>query len=91
MDNELKDILTNIQGELNSIKKELADNREEIKVINYKLDRHSERFNSLDLKVDNLDLKLRNTEVNIRKDIKKLSDDNETMIEVLRQHEFLPN
>ncbi len=76
MDKELKDLLLSMQ--------------EEMKVMNYKLDRHYEKIDNLDLKVDNLDVRIRNTEANIRKDIKKLSDENETMIEFLRQHEFLP-
>ncbi len=76
MDKELKEILLSMQ--------------EEMKVINYKLDRHAGRFDDLDLKVDNLDVKIRNAESNIRKDIKVLRDENDTMIEVLKQNEFIP-
>ena len=98
MDNELKEMFELMSSkidekldlmnfkfseQLSDIKRELASNREEMKVVNYKLDRHTE-------KIDGLDLRLRNAETNIRKDIKKLSDENETIIEVLKQHELLP-
>ena len=76
MDDELKKILLSMQ--------------EEMKVMNYKLDRHSERFDDLELKTDNLDIKIRNAESNIRKDIRKLFDNDETIIEVLKQHDMLP-
>ncbi len=105
MNSKFDEKLSDIQGELGSIKRELADNKEEMKIVNYKLDKNIEevqvinykldrtngRFDNLDLKVDNLDLRIRSTEINIRKDIKKLSDENETVIEVLKQHDFLPN
>jgi hypothetical protein len=44
----------------------------------------------MDLKIDNLDLRVRNVEANIRKDLKKLSDENETVIEILKIHDILP-
>lgn len=76
MDNELKEMFNQIMGEIKDIK-------EDMKIMNYKLDRHDEKINDLDIRV-------RVAESNIRKDIKKLSDENETIIEVLKQHDFLP-
>ena len=57
--------------------------REDIKVLTYKVDRNAE-------KLDDLALDSKVMERNIRRDIRKLSDDNDTMIEVLKQHEFIP-
>ena len=104
MDNEIKELLLNMQEEMKVINHKLDKNSEEMKVINHKLDKHSEELkkNSEEIKVINykldrnsekigdLDLRLRNAENNIRKDIRKLSEDNETIIEVLKQHDFLP-
>lgn len=56
-----------------------------------KVDSANERFEDMDLKVDNLELRLRNAESNIRKDIKKLSDENDTIIEVLKQNNIFKN
>ncbi|WFR60114.1 hypothetical protein QA584_13855 [Anaerocolumna sp. AGMB13025] len=61
MDNELKDFLMSL--------------KEDIQIINYKLDINSK-------KIDDLDLRVRISESNIRKDIQRLSDENETIIEV---------
>lgn len=83
MDKELKEILDSILNRIDRPDKRLE-------VVEYKTDRTNTRFDNLDLKIDNLDLRIRNTEANIRKDIKKLSDENETMIEVLKQREILP-
>ncbi len=82
MDSRFNNKLESMDEKLNTIQKELANNKEEMKVMNYKLDRHTE-------KIENLDLRLRNAEANIRKDVRKLSDENETIIEVLRQRDFL--
>ncbi len=104
MDNEIKELLLNMQEEMKVINhkldknsEELKKNSEEIKVINHKLDKHSEEIKVINYKLDrnsekigDLDLRLRNAENNIRKDIRKLSEDNETIIEVLKQHDFLP-
>ncbi|MGB8452400.1 MAG: hypothetical protein WCD89_08715 [Anaerocolumna sp.] len=76
MDNELKGILENILEKMDKIDKRLE-------IVEYKVDRNSE-------KIDNLDIKVRVAESNIRKDIKKLSDENDTVIEVLKQNQLLP-
>ncbi len=83
MDNELKEALNSVLNKLDKLDKRME-------VVEFKIDRHTEKFDDLDLKVDNLDIRIRNTESNIRKDIRKLSDENETVIEVLRQRDFLP-
>ena len=57
--------------------------KEDIQIINYKLDISNK-------KIDDLDLRVRISESNIRKDIKKLSDENDTVIEILKQHNLLP-
>ncbi|MGB8453566.1 MAG: hypothetical protein WCD89_14710 [Anaerocolumna sp.] len=84
MDNELKEILESFKSDiLDNISLEMKKINDRLDVVDYKLDRTSE-------KVDKLDLKIRNAESNIRKDIRKLSDDNETIVEVLKQHDFIP-
>ena len=90
MDNDLKEVFDSIIGEIRQINDKMDKIDRRLEVVEYKVDRTNERFENLDLKVDNLELRLRNVEANIRKDIRKLSDDNETMIEVLKQHELLP-
>ncbi|MGB8451481.1 MAG: hypothetical protein WCD89_04040 [Anaerocolumna sp.] len=56
--------------------------REDIKVLTYKVDRNTE-------KIDDIGLDLKVVERNVRRDIRKLSDENETIVEVLRQHNIL--
>lgn len=56
--------------------------REDIKILTYKVDRNSE-------KIDDLSLDLKVVERNVRRDIRKLNDENETVIEVLKQHDIL--
>lgn len=69
MDDELREILSQI--------------REDIKVLNYKVDKNAE-------KIDDLSLDLKVVERNIRRDIRQLKEDDETIIEVLKQHDMLP-
>lgn len=88
MDNELKEMLEGLKTDIlesmdSKLDEKLKGIKEEIQIINYKLDISNK-------KIDDLDLRVRISESNIRKDIKKLSDENETMIEVLKQHELLP-
>lgn len=93
MDNELKEVMDNILNRIDKLDKRMGGIEykvDRMDVIEYKLDRTNECFENLDLKVDNLELRLRNAESNIRKDIKKLSDENDTIIEVLKQNELLP-
>ncbi|MGF7144094.1 archaellum component FlaC [Anaerotaenia torta] len=54
-----------------------------IKVIKFKVDRNSER-------ISNLSLDMKVLERNIRTDIRKLSDENETIIEILKIRDILP-
>ena len=64
--------------------KEVLDSMiERMKVIEFKVDRNSE-------KIDDVSLDLKIMERNVRKDIRKLSDENETIIEVLKIHDILP-
>ncbi|SHJ46640.1 hypothetical protein SAMN02745136_00099 [Anaerocolumna jejuensis DSM 15929] len=90
MDNELKEALSGVVAEIRQLSDKVDKIDKRLEIVEYKVDRTNERFENLDLKVDNLDLRLRNVEANIRKDIRGLSEDNETIIEVLKQHELLP-
>ncbi len=64
--------------------KEVLDSMiERMKIIEFKVDRNSE-------KIDDVSLDLKIMERNVRKDIRKLSDENETIIEVLKIHDILP-
>ena len=76
MDNELKDILGNILDKMDKIDKRLE-------VVEFKVDKNSE-------KIDDISLDLKVVERNIRRDIRQLKEDNETIIEVLKQHDMLP-
>ena len=76
MDNELKEILNNILDRMDKIDKRLE-------VVEFKVDKNAE-------KVDDLSLDLKVVERNIRRDIRQLKEDDETIIEVLKQHDFIP-
>ncbi len=76
MDKELKEVLDKILDRVEKIDKRLE-------VVEYKVDRNSE-------KIDDIGLDLKIVERNVRKDIRKLSDENETVIQVLKQHNLLP-
>jgi hypothetical protein len=75
MDNELKEILENILNKIEKIDKRLE-------VVEYKVDRNTE-------KIDDVSLDLKISERNIRKDIRQLKDSEDTVVEVLKQHELL--
>lgn len=87
MDNELKEMLegfkTDILVEIRQLSDKVDGMDKRLEIVEYKVDRTSERL-------DDLDLRLRILEKNIRKDIRVLSDDVETVIEVLKQRDILP-
>lgn len=72
--------------------------------IDERLDKIEKRFNKMDnrldvielkqdrtsKKLDNLELDVKNFERDIRRDIHSLNDQMETVIEVLKEHEFIP-
>lgn len=67
----------------NELKEMLNSIIKRMEVIELKLDRNTE-------KIDDLGLDLKIVERNVRKDIRKLTDENETIIEVLKIHDILP-
>ncbi len=83
MDNELREVLESIKGEIRQLGDKVEKIDKRLEVVEFKVDRNTE-------KVDDLSLDLKVVERNIRRDIRKLSDENETIIEALRQHEILP-
>lgn len=67
----------------NELKEMLNNILKRMEVIELKLDRNTE-------KIEDLGLDLKIVERNVRKDIRKLTDENETIIDVLKIHDILP-
>ncbi len=75
--------LNTMDGRLNVMDVRLNVMDDCIKVIKFKVDRNSER-------ISNLSLDMKVLERNIRTDLRKLSDENETIIEILKIRDILP-
>lgn len=73
-----------IDKKFDSIDKRFDSIDDRLKIMELKQDRTAK-------KLDNLQFEVKASERNIRKDIHKLQDEMETVIEVLRQNEMLPH
>lgn len=73
-----------IDKRFESIDKKFDSIDDRLKIMELKQDRTAK-------KLDNLQFEVKASERNIRKDIHKLQDEMETVIEVLRQNEMLPH
>lgn len=73
-----------IDKKFDSIDKKFDSIDDRLKIMELKQDRTAK-------KLDNLQFEVKASERNIRKDIHKLQDEMETVIEVLRQNEMLPH
>jgi len=69
--------------------KELMD--QQLKPINDRLDIMEHKQDRTEKKVDNLRLDVAVAERDIRRDILELKDEMETVIEVLKMHDLIPN
>ena len=82
---------------LNLILEKVSNLESDMKMVNNQLDKMDSRFDAIELKqdrtskkLDDLQLDVKIAERDIRRDIHSLNDQMETVIEVLKQHELIP-
>ena len=74
--------MTSMEGKISSMESDMAHMSRRIDVIDFKLDRTNK-------KVDDLQLDMKLSERNIKRDISRLQDQMDTVVEVLKQHELI--
>lgn len=91
MDNETKEMFQQLFGRLDQMDGRLDQ-------IDGRLDQMGGRLDVLEMKqditskkLDDLKLDVQISERNIKREIHKLNDEMDTVVEVLRQHELIPN
>ena len=82
---------------LNLILEKVTNLESDMKTVNNRLDKVDSRLDVIELKqdraakkLDDLQLDVKIAERDIRRDIHRLNDETETMIEVLKLHELIP-
>lgn len=87
---ELKDDVSELKDDVSELKNEMSDVKQQISTINERLRRLEYNQQKTSKRVDNLSLDIQISERAIRKDIRLLSENQDTIIEMLKQEEILP-
>ncbi len=93
----IKEDIGNLKSDVEGLKENMKILSNKVEVLEVKQNMTYEKLEILELKqvrthekLNNLSLDVKQAERNIRKDIHKLNDETETIIEVLQQNELIP-
>lgn len=86
----MKDDMQSMKDDMQSMKSNMQSMQTDISLIHRRIDVLEFKQERTNKKLDDLQLDVKIAERNIKRDVYKLQDEMETVVEVMRQHELIP-